>query len=79
MQEKRANLNTRKEEILYALYYAYSAIPGTISVFFSCGERSEAVILLTGIRDQETEPGSGLFGLWGDRVPGDDDYGLEQG
>jgi hypothetical protein len=63
MQEKRAFLNTRKEEILYAIICAYSAIPGSISAFFSCGERSEAVILLTGIRDQETKPDSGLFGL----------------
>ncbi len=35
---------------------------------FPAVNRSEAVILITGIRDQETEPDSGLFGLWGDRV-----------
>lgn len=68
MQEKCDFLNTLKEEILYAIFYAYSAIPGTISAILFHGERSEAVILLTGIRDQETKPDSGLFRLWGDRV-----------
>jgi hypothetical protein len=61
MQEKCAFLNTRKEEILFGIFYAYSAIPGTISAFSSFGERSEAVNLLTGNYDQETEPDSGLF------------------
>jgi len=56
MQEKRAFLNTRKEEILYGIFYAYSAIPDTISAFFSCDERSEAVILLTGIVFRKRSP-----------------------
>ena len=73
MVKKCAFLNTRKEEILYAIFYTYSAIPGTISSFLFRGERSEAVILLTGIRDQETKPDSGLFWVQGDRVPGGGD------
>jgi hypothetical protein len=62
MVKKRAYLNTRKEEILYGIFYAYSAIPGTISSFFSCGERSEAVILLTGIVLRKQSPIRAYFG-----------------
>ncbi len=62
MVKKRAFLNTRKEESLYAIFYAYSAIPGTISAYFSCGERSEAVILLTGIVLRKQSPIRAYFG-----------------
>jgi hypothetical protein len=65
MQEKRAYLNTRKGEILYGIFYAYPAIPGTISAFFSCGERSEAVILLTGIVIRKQSPIRAYLGCGG--------------